>query len=220
MIPSLVYKAELVVGGERKEYVGQTANTFKMRYRGHVSDTNNKRKSTTLTTYILRRRREGLEPEMIRWSKVSLTEPRARGDRDCSLCTTEKVNIAKLMLCNFQKMYEKTNQRVQQSGLVDVQEGSQQRDQEGLQADEGGGEEGGGVQEGLQQSDQEAPQTDEAEEEEGGGVPEGVQQGDQEGLQADEGGGANGEGPRLRRRKALNYSEVAKKIYQRTIWEI
>ena len=87
---SLVYKAELVVGGERKEYVGQL-----MRYRGHVSDTNNKRKSTTLTTYILRRRREGLEPEMMRWSKVSLTEPRARGDRDCSLCTTEKVNIAR-----------------------------------------------------------------------------------------------------------------------------
>ena len=217
------------MGVERKEYVGQTANTFKMRYRGNVSDTNNKRKSTTLTTYILRRRREGLEPEMMRWSKVSLTEPRARGDRDCSLCTTEKVNIArgdpevllnrrseimkkcihkdKLMLCNFQKMYEKTNQRVQQAGLVDVQEGSQQRDQEGLQEDEGGGEGGGHVQEGLQQSDQEAPQTDEAEEEGGGGEPEGAHQRDQEGLQADEGGGANGEGPRLRRRKALNYSQ-------------
>ena len=75
-------------GGERKEYVGQTDNTFKMRYRGHVSDSNNQRKSTTLTTYILRRRREGLDRETMIWSKVSLTEPRARGDKDCSLCTT------------------------------------------------------------------------------------------------------------------------------------
>ena len=58
MIPSLVFRAELVVEGERKEYVRQIANTFKMRYRGHVSDTNNQRKSTTLTTYILRRRRD------------------------------------------------------------------------------------------------------------------------------------------------------------------
>ena len=62
----------------------------------------------------------------------------------------------------------------------------------------------GGVQEGLQQSDQEAPQTDEAEEEGGRGVPQGVHQRNQEGLQADEGGGANVDGPRLRRRKAMN----------------
>ena len=68
MIPALVYKAELVVEGERKEYVGQTANTFKIRYRGHVPDTNNQRKSTTLTTYIMRRRRKGLDPETMRWS--------------------------------------------------------------------------------------------------------------------------------------------------------
>ena len=107
----------------------------------------------------------------------------------------------KLMLCNFQKMYQKTK-----AGPA-VQEDPQQRDQEGPKEDEGGGtypehneEEGGiGLKEGLQHSDQEGPDADDGEEEVGGDGTEG--------LQADEGGGVSAEGPRLRRRKAIHLRE-------------
>ena len=52
------------------------------------------RKSTTLCAYLLDKRAEGLEPDSVKWSVISATNTRRRGEKSCSLCTTEKVNIA------------------------------------------------------------------------------------------------------------------------------
>ena len=111
----------------------------------------------------------------------------------------------KLILCNFQKMYQKAKAgpAVQKDPQ---QKGPQEDEGEGTYPEQNEEEGGGGLKEGLQQNDQEGPQSDEGEEEEGGCGPESLQQRNQEGLQADEGGWVSAEGPRLRRRRAMNYS--------------
>ena len=44
--------------------------------------------------FLLDKKAEGIEPDNVKWSVVSATHKRRRGERSCSLCTTEKVNIA------------------------------------------------------------------------------------------------------------------------------
>ena len=93
-VEEIVYRADVKIGSEEKYYIGQTKNTFRQRYSLHESNMRHDRRSTALCTYLLDKKAEGIEPDSVKWSVVSATHKRRRGERSCSLCTTEKVNIA------------------------------------------------------------------------------------------------------------------------------
>ena len=95
-IPALVYKAKTISGDEAREYIGQTAITFKLRFNNHTASFANisKKNNTTLSHYFWKRKLLG-EDTSISWRPVSITNPYTRGGKDCSLCLTEKVSIAK-----------------------------------------------------------------------------------------------------------------------------
>ena len=95
-IPSLVYKAKTLCGNEAKEYIGQTAITFKLRFNNHTASFVNisKKNNTTLSHYFWRKKLSG-EDTSISWKPVSITNPYTRGGQDCSLCLTEKATIAR-----------------------------------------------------------------------------------------------------------------------------
>ena len=94
-VPNLVYKAEVEAGGESRFYIGQTAITFKKRYRLHKSNTKlGKKKSTALTRHLVELEEKGIVPDRVKWSKVQIVKPRQRGQKVCQLCLSEKTNIA------------------------------------------------------------------------------------------------------------------------------
>ena len=94
-IQSLVYKGRAQSGDEVKEYIGQTAITFKLRYNNHKASfvSHTKRHQTTLSNYFWRQKDKGLDTN-ITWEPVSVTNPYTRGNKQCSLCLTEKATIA------------------------------------------------------------------------------------------------------------------------------
>ena len=92
----MIYKAEVTSSWGSKHYYGQTSRTFKERYNNHQYDMrhHNQASSTTLSTYIWKIKDTGEEP-MIKWSKVSSSQPYTLGMRSCPLCNAEKTAIAK-----------------------------------------------------------------------------------------------------------------------------
>ena len=94
-VPNLVYKAEVEAGGESRYYIGQTAITFKKRYRLHKCNIKlGKKKSTALTRHLVELEEKGVVPDKVKWSKVQIAKPRQRGQKVCQLCLSEKTNIA------------------------------------------------------------------------------------------------------------------------------
>jgi len=95
LIPSLVYEAQVKVWDEIKSYIGQTANTFKTRWNGHNSDINTGKKSCGLASYMKKLKRNRITPDAITWQKLAVVDPRGKGSKNCPLCLTEKVLIAR-----------------------------------------------------------------------------------------------------------------------------
>lgn len=93
---SLVYKGRAQSGDETREYIGQTAITFKLRFTNHKASfvNHSKRHNTTLSNYFWRQKDKGLDTN-ITWEPVSITNPYSRGSKQCSLCLTEKATIAR-----------------------------------------------------------------------------------------------------------------------------
>ena len=95
---SIIYEAKVTTDdNEERTYVGSTANTFKERYGGHKSSfkNENKRKSTTLSEYIWRKKDKNINWK-INW-KV-LHEIRSSGHVNmgcCRTCNLERLEIAR-----------------------------------------------------------------------------------------------------------------------------
>ena len=94
MTPSLVYKAEVKVGSENKMYIGQTTNTFRNRLALHNSDVRTEKNRTGLTTYLIGKKKKGINVDEIKWSKMFEVHPRQKGEKMCNLCNLEKTSIA------------------------------------------------------------------------------------------------------------------------------
>ena len=89
----IVYRATTTSEETEKEYIGCTAN-FKPRYRNHVKSFNNfcYRNDTELSTYVWSQKTHGGTPQL-GWSVIARAKSYKSGDRQCSLCLTEKALI-------------------------------------------------------------------------------------------------------------------------------
>ena len=94
--PSLVYKATVRSVEARREYLGQTAITFKLRYNNHKNSfiKASKKHSTALSNYVWKLSNKGVDYSSS-WSSVSLARPYRRGGKSCQLCLMEKTLIAR-----------------------------------------------------------------------------------------------------------------------------
>ena len=92
---NLVYRAMVKSSEGEKEYIGQTKNMFKQRWKNHNSDHNLQHReiSTSLSRYIWKLKREGKSYD-IDWSIAQLAVPYRRETKRCELCLTEKTLIA------------------------------------------------------------------------------------------------------------------------------
>jgi len=95
-VRSLVYNATVHVdnGGERKEYIGLTENTFKQRYNNHQTSMRHEQyeTSTELSKYIWMLKR-GNRNHNITWSIHSRATPYSNVSKRCNLCLAEKLAI-------------------------------------------------------------------------------------------------------------------------------
>ena len=89
----IVYKATATSDATEKQYIGCTDN-FKPRYRNHMKSVNNiaYRNDTELSTYVWSQRTNGANPQL-RWSVIARARSYKSGDKQCSLCVTEKALI-------------------------------------------------------------------------------------------------------------------------------
>ena len=94
MQKDVIYHAEVKNGDEVRKYVGSTVN-FKKRYYGHTSSFRHEsqKHATALSTHVWDKEL-GPEPE-IEWSILAHAPAYKLGQRNCDLCLTEKVEIAK-----------------------------------------------------------------------------------------------------------------------------
>ena len=90
-LKELIYQATVETeGGETQNYVGLTANTFKERYSGHLTNFNNEHsKGTTLSTYIWKLKNES-KIYNITWKILKHAKPFSPINGQCALCTAEK----------------------------------------------------------------------------------------------------------------------------------
>ena len=92
---TLIYKAEIDIGGQKKNYIGCTEGEFKTRYNGHKdSFKNEKKKASTTLSSIVWANKKNPSPQ-ISWSILKKTHKYQAGSRTCDLCVTEKVFILK-----------------------------------------------------------------------------------------------------------------------------
>ena len=77
-------------------YIGSTKNKFKDRWYKHKEsfETEDPKKSTTLSTYIWKLKHRGLKPE-IEWSIIFKAYAFSSGSKQCNLCLKEKLCILK-----------------------------------------------------------------------------------------------------------------------------
>ena len=98
----VVYKATATHENKRVEYVGSTANEFKVRYRNHKSSfiNENKKNETALSQYIWandlnkNEDNEKIHPT-VSWEILKKCSVYRGGQDTCSLCTGEKLEILK-----------------------------------------------------------------------------------------------------------------------------
>ena len=90
----VVYKAVVSTDEGQKEYIGQTKNTFKMRYDGHTDSFRNfgRRKKTTLSKHIWSLKGQNKDFK-IDWSVATVAKPYSRETKRCQLCNAEKTFI-------------------------------------------------------------------------------------------------------------------------------
>ena len=91
----IVYSGKVRSVEGEKVYVGQTANTFKLRYGVHKSSFlhRSKRTSSGMSGYVWDLRDRGVEPEM-EFDIITAAMPRSKGASKCSICNIEKTLIA------------------------------------------------------------------------------------------------------------------------------
>ena len=92
---TIVYKAEIKIGDQTKNYLGCTEGEFKTRYNGHKDSFRNyKKKGSTTLSSIVWYNNKNPEPE-VKWSIVKKTQRYQPGGKACDLCLTEKLLILK-----------------------------------------------------------------------------------------------------------------------------
>jgi hypothetical protein len=81
---------------ETKEYIGMTANDFKVRYRNHIKSFKHKRYEydTELSKYAWKLKNAGKDYG-IKWSILKRAPSYSAGGKHCSLCTEEKLCLLK-----------------------------------------------------------------------------------------------------------------------------
>ena len=91
----VIYHATVKEEGEEdRKYVGSAKN-FKKRYYGHAASfrDSDKKHNTALSTHVWERELNP-EPE-IEWSILAHAPAYSKGNRNCDLCLTEKLHIAR-----------------------------------------------------------------------------------------------------------------------------
>ena len=93
---TLVYKAEVEIeNGDKKNYIGCTEGSFKIRYNGHTdSFRNEKKKNSTALSAIVWENKLNPDPN-VKWSIIKHVKKYAPGDRMCLVCNYEKMYILK-----------------------------------------------------------------------------------------------------------------------------
>ena len=107
---NVVYRAEMTTPeGDLGIYIGTTGNTFKVRYQLHKSSFKNKtkRNTTELSKFFWKLSDEGKSPE-IKWSIIAKIRSGYSLRNGCTLCNTERYNIA---LANKNNLLNKRNER-------------------------------------------------------------------------------------------------------------
>ena len=91
---NLIYCAPVKTYHESKQYIGQTAGKFIVRYRNHLSSfkLEKYRKNTELSKYIWNRKEEGYNCT-IEWEIKSHFQSYIPGSINCKLCIGEAMNI-------------------------------------------------------------------------------------------------------------------------------
>ena len=91
---SVVYKANIKTEASSISYIGQTANSFKERYRNHLSSFNHRKyeNNTHLSKYIWSLKNKNMLYD-IDWSIIANARSYNPNSQTCSLCQTEKVHI-------------------------------------------------------------------------------------------------------------------------------
>ena len=94
---AIIYKAIVNSNNEKKQYIGLTENTFKIRYGNHKSSLTHpaKKNATKLSQYFWELKEHGRSPTMddISWSILQKSRPYVCGSRKCDLCLSEKLHI-------------------------------------------------------------------------------------------------------------------------------
>ena len=98
----VVYKASTVKTGKQIQYIGSTANEFKIRYRNHKSSfkNENKKNETALSQYIWKNKlnkneNDEIEQPEIKWQILKKCTTYKSGNLVCDLCTSEQIIILK-----------------------------------------------------------------------------------------------------------------------------
>ena len=92
---TVVYKAEVKVGQNTKNYIGMTEGEFKKRYYAHKhSFKNNKKQEETALSQLVWENKLNPEPQ-ISWSILKRAHKMQNGGDRCDLCLTEKLCILK-----------------------------------------------------------------------------------------------------------------------------
>ena len=83
-------------GEERRTYVGSSATSLKLRINNHRCDFRNegRRNSTSLSAHVWRLKEAGKEPD-VTFKTLRRAKPYSPVSRKCTLCTMEKVFIAR-----------------------------------------------------------------------------------------------------------------------------
>ena len=95
MTTNLVYKSTVETAGSRKEYIGLTSNSFKVRYTGHQASFKHRNlaHNTTLSSYIWDQKDKQTTYKQ-HWSILSQAPSYSRKVRTCHLCLLEKTHIS------------------------------------------------------------------------------------------------------------------------------
>ena len=88
-----MYKAEIKVGDQTKNYIGCTEGEFKTRFNGHKNSFRNEKSkaSTTLSSLVWDNNKN--PDQEINWSVLGKTNRYRPGMKTCSLCVAEKMFI-------------------------------------------------------------------------------------------------------------------------------
>ena len=120
-----IYKATVKTADQTETYIGSTENSFKSRYYyGHAADMRGEEKDggTTLSTYFLKKVREGKEPT-VSWEVLRKCSKYKKGERSCDLCLPEKLEILKsndrLLNKRTELMYNCSHMRKHRLMMVD-----------------------------------------------------------------------------------------------------